>query len=207
MRRSRTVLYLIFTDWMILVGTFAVALHFRHFDSDMNIISRHHLIPEMSAVILYTFTMLGVFSALGLYKRKIRLNPLQHLTGIIKAVSITVPLYLLTKVILKSDLFIPSRWVLLQWGALLFITLCVHRLFVLRLLTTLLSKTDMRRRVVVIGDTPLAQQFINDCRRKPSCAMNIIGLMEDSEKSEFVTSIPSLGTPKALPDIVNTYKL
>lgn len=207
MKRSRTVLYLLFTDWIILVGTFAVALHFRHFDRGMNIVSRYHLIPEMSTVILYSFTMLGVFSSLGLYKRKIQLNPLQHLLGIAKATLITVSLYLLVKGILKSDLFIPSRWVLLQWGILLFTGLVVHRLLVVRLLTALLSKTDLRRRVVVIGDTDLARQFIDECRLKPNCAMNVIGMMENSEKSETVDSVPFLGSPSTLPDVVNTYKL
>jgi exopolysaccharide biosynthesis polyprenyl glycosylphosphotransferase len=207
MKRSRTVLYLLFTDWLILVGSCAVALHFRHFDKGMNIVSRHHLIPEMGMVMLYAFIMLGVFSSLSLYKRKIQLNPNQHLLGITKAVLITVAIYLLAKAVLKTDLFIPSRRVLLQWSVLLFSVLAVHRLLVVRLLTTLLSKTDMRRRVVVIGDTELAQRFIGECRLNHSCGMNIVGIMEDSEKAEVVDSVPFLGNPSMLPDVVNLYKL
>ena len=207
MRRSRTVLYLLLTDWLILVGTFAVALHFRHFDRGMNIVSRHHLIPQVSAVMLYAFAMLGVFSSLGLYKRKIQLNPLQHLLGIAKVTAATILIYLVAKGILKSDLFIPSRRVLLQWGILLFTGLVVHRLLVVRLLTALLSKTDMRRRVVVIGDTDTAKHFIEESRRTPDFGMVVVGIMEDAEKAKTVDSIPFLGRTSTLPDVVGLYNL
>ena len=67
MKRSRTVLYLLFTDWLILVGTFAVALRLRHYDEGMNIVSRHHIIPEMVMMFLYVrfhshFREFGLFS-------------------------------------------------------------------------------------------------------------------------------------------------
>ena len=67
MNRSRTVLYLLFTDWLIVVGSFAAALHFRHYDPGMNIVSRGHIIPEMSMMILYAAAMLGFFSMIELY--------------------------------------------------------------------------------------------------------------------------------------------
>ena len=207
MRRSRTVLYLLFTDWLILVGSFAVALHYRHYSPGMNIVSRHHLIPEMSMMMLYAFTMLGVFSALELYKRKMLLAPFQHFLGIAKASLITVLIYVLAKSLVKSDLFIPSRLVLLQWGGLLFIGLAVHRLLVVRLLASLLSKTDMRRRVVIIGDTELAKQFIEECRQSKTSTMKIVGTMEDAEQAEIVDSVPFLGNSSTLPDVVNLYNL
>jgi len=207
MKRSRTVLYLLFTDWLILAGSFAVALYFRRYSPGMNIVSRHHIIPEMSMAMLYAFAMLGVFSALELYKRKMLLAPLQHFLGIIKASLVTVLVYILVKSILKSGLFIPSRLVLLQWGILLFAGLAVHRLLVVRLLSTLLSKTDMRRRVVVIGDTDLAKQFIEESIQNKNCGIRVVGIMEDAEKAEVVDSIPFLGNPSTLPEVVDLYNL
>ena len=207
MKRSRTVLYLVFTDWLILVGSFAVALYFRQYNPSMNIVSRHHIIPEMSMVILYASIMLGVFSSLELYKRKILLTPLIQLIAIAKATLISVLIYLLAKSILKSDLFIPSRLVLFHWSILLFSGLACHRLAVVRLLTTLLNKTNLRRRVVIIGDTDLAHQFINECQKNKDSSMEIIGIMDDSEKANIVDSIPFLGQPSTLPDVVNLYNL
>ena len=159
MKRSRSVLYLLFTDWLILIGSFAVALYFRPYDKGMDIVSVHHLIPQMSIVLFYAFSMLGVFSVLELYKRKILLTPLQHIFAIFKATLIAVGLYVMAKGFSKSDLFIPSRWVLVYWSILLFIALAIHRLLLVRGLFALLSKTDMRRRVVIIGDTQLAKRF------------------------------------------------
>ncbi len=207
MKRSRTVLYLLFTDWLILAGSFAVALYFRRYSPNMNIVSRHHIIPEMSMAMLYAFAMLGVFSALELYKRKMLLAPFQHFLGIIKASLVTVLVYILVKSILKSGLFIPSRLVLLQWGILLFAGLAVHRLLVVRVLSTLLSKTDMRRRVVVIGDTDLAKQFIEESIQNKNCGIRVVGIMEDAEKAEVVDSIPFLGNPSTLPEVVDLYNL
>ena len=207
MKRSRTVLYLLFTDWLILVGSFGVALHFRQFAPSMNIVSRHHLIPQVSAVMLYAVAMLGIFSSLGLYRRKMQLNPLQHLMGIIKVSILTVLFYFVAKGILKSDLFIPSRRVLLQWGALLFTALAVHRLLVVRMLATLLSKTDLRRRVVVIGDTELAKHFIEETARSKTSGMKIVGCVADAEEARIVDSVPYLGNLQTLPDTVDLYKL
>lgn len=207
MKRSRTILYLLFTDWAILVGSFAVALHFRHYSPSMNIVSRNHIIPEMSLMFLYAFAMLGVFSALGLYKRKMQLAPFLQLIGILKASLVTVLIYVLVKSLVKSDLFIPSRLVLLQWGIILTISLTIHRLLVVRILTSLLSKTDMRRRVVVIGDTEMANRFITEHGLQNEVVINIVGIMDDCEKATVVNSVPFIGSPSILPDVIELYNL
>ena len=207
MKRSRTFLYLMATDWMILVGTFAIALHFRPYDKGMNIVSRHHVIPEMMLVFIFAFIMLGVFSAFGLYKRKTQLAPLQHFVAILKASIISVGIYVLAKGFSKSGLFIPSRWVLLGWGVLLLITLTAHRLIVLRVICNILAKTDMRRRVVVIGDTALTEKFIEGCSNRRDCGMKVVGMMDDVEKAINVSSVPFLGSPSELPDVMELYNL
>jgi exopolysaccharide biosynthesis polyprenyl glycosylphosphotransferase len=207
MRRSRTFFYLMATDWMILVGTFAVALYFRPYDPGLNIVSRYHLIPEMVLILIYSFIMVGVFSTLGLYKRKLQLAPVQHLLAIIKAVLITLAIYGLAKGFSKSDIFIPSRRVLLGWGGIMLACLAIHRLLIVRILTSLLSKTDMRRRVVVIGDTPLANDFIAGCKKKPDCGMRVVGLMDETGKASVVLSVPYLGNPSEMPDVMDLYNL
>ncbi|MCF7818258.1 MAG: sugar transferase [Kiritimatiellales bacterium] len=207
MRRSRTVLYLLLTDWLILVGSFGVTLYFRRYNPGMNIVSRYHVIPQMSMMFLYAFVMLGVFSSLGLYKRKMQLAPVQHFLAILKAALITVLIYVLAKSLAKSGLFIPSRLVLLQWGVLLLCALVIHRLLVVRLLYALLSKTDMRRRVVIVGDTAMAKQFVADCGLKKECGMRIVGVMDDTTKAHVVDSVPFLGSPSTLPEVIDLYNL
>ncbi|VGO18281.1 sugar transferase [Pontiella sulfatireligans] len=207
MRRSRTFVYLMATDWMILVGTFAVALYFRPYDSSLDMISRYHIIPELVLLFVLAAIFIGIFSTLGLYKRKIQLAPLPHFIAIVKASLIAVAIYVLAKGFSKSDLFIPSRWVLVYWGVLLLITLSIHRLVIVRILASLLSKTDMRRRVVVIGDTELTNQFIAECRKQPDCGMSVVGIMEDADQVATVNSVPFLGMPSTLPDVIDLYNL
>ncbi len=207
MKRSRTFLYLIATDWMILVGTFAVALYFRPYDPGLNIVSRHHVIPEMLLVFIFAFVMLGVFSALGLYKRKTQLTTLHHFLAILKVVAITLAVYILAKGFSKSNLFIPSRWVMVYWGSLLLTVLSIHRLLFVRILSKILSKTDMKRRVVIIGDTPLSEKFIAGCGKKTDCGMKVVGMMDDVEKATNVSSVPFLGSPSELPDLMDLYNL
>lgn len=207
MKRSRTVLYLLVTDWLILIGSFALALHFRRYNPGMNIVSRSHIIPQMSMMFLYAFAMLGFFSAFEMYKRKTLLAPLQHFYGIVKASTATVLIYILAKTLLKSDLFIPSRLVLFQWAILLLVGLSIHRLLVVKLLFTALSKTDMRRRVVLIGDNLLAADFIASCRNNQDCGMTVVGVMEDAESAETVNEVPFLGNPSILPEVIDLYNL
>lgn len=207
MKRSRTTLYLMITDWIIIVGSFAVALYFRKYSPGMNIVSRHHIIPEMVLMFVYAFLSLALFSYSNLYKRKTLLTNLPHFAGILKASLATVLLYILAESLLKSNLFIPSRLVLLQWGVLLLIALTIHRLLIVSFLSRVLSKTDMRRRVVVIGDTTLAKQFIQKCAAQKSSGMTVIGIMDHSGKAETVTEIPFLGSPSSLPEVQTLYNL
>ena len=207
MKRSRTFLYLIFTDWIILVSTFAIALHFRPYDKGMNIVSRYHIIPEMVLIFAHALLMLGVFSMLGLYKRKIQLVPLTHFISVLKGIGIALFTYILAKGFSKSDLFIHSRWVMLYWGSLLLVVLTIHRLVVVRWLCSILSKTDMRRRVVVVGDTKLSEEFIKGCEKQQDCGMKVVGIMDDVEAPRHVTSVPFIGSPIEMPDVSDLYNL
>jgi lipopolysaccharide/colanic/teichoic acid biosynthesis glycosyltransferase len=65
----------------------------------------------------------------------------------------------------------------------------------------------MRRRVVIIGDTALASQFIVECRDTEHSGINIVGVMDESENAERVNAVPFLGSPTTLPDVINLYNI
>ncbi len=51
-RYGRSTVYLMATDWLILVGTFGVALHWRRYEPDLNIITRSlHVSGELLTVL------------------------------------------------------------------------------------------------------------------------------------------------------------
>jgi len=208
MKRSRTVLYLLFTDWCIVVGSFIVAMYFRPYDKGMNLISRHHVVPEIGEVFLYAILVLGVFSMLGLYKRKILFLPFTHFFNVLRGSVITILFYALLNVLLKADYFVESRWVLIQWGFLLVTGLTIHRLYILRLLYKIFSQANMSRRVVVIGDTELSKQFVEECKNTPDCGIQVIGMMAVGiTQPQVVDNVPFLGVPSILPESIPLYNL
>jgi exopolysaccharide biosynthesis polyprenyl glycosylphosphotransferase len=161
----------------------------------------------MIMAFIYGVGILGVFSAFGLYQRKIQLSPTHYFFTIAKATTATIAIYFMAKSFTKSDLFIPLRLVLLQWGILLLSILTIHRLVAVPLLTKLFSKTDMRRRVVIIGDTEVAARFIDNCDAEPNCGMLVIGLMDNAEQANTVLNVPFLGDTTILPEVINLYNL
>ena len=208
MKRSRTILYLLFTDWCILVGTFIVGMYFRPYDKGMNLISLYHVVPEIVIMFFYAGAILGVFSILGLYKRKILFLPFTHFFLIIRSSVVVIVLYMLLNRLFKPDYFVESRWVLLQWGILLLIGLTIHRVYVLRFLYSIFSKANMNRRVVVIGDTELSKKFVEACKKTPDCGIQVIGMMAGGVvKPQVVDNVPFLGTPTTLSEETLLYNL
>jgi len=202
-RYGRTVSYLLLTDWLILIGSFGLALYFRNYSPGLNIISRHHIIPEALFAGCYALVCLSVFNSIGLYKRKVWLSSLTHAIEILKAVCIVILAYLLAKAIFKSPLLIPSRWVILLWSIFLLTALWAHRLLLFPRLLRLAARRGLKRRVVLIGDTEVARFFL----KTPHPTLEIIGLITAKESPEIITSIPHLGAPADLPDLVKPHDI
>jgi len=209
-RHGRSVSYLLGTDWLILVGSFGIALHFRHFEKGLNIISRSHIIPEALFTLLYAFLMLGLFSALKLYRRKVWLTPAWHGLQIILSVMISMGAYHLLRIATKSPIFIVSRVVTLNWGLLLLMALFIHRLFIFPALLRLGSKANLQRRIVIIGTQKEGIQFAEQCLNEENySSLRPIGFLCDQrEKDENILGkLRCIGHLEDLPDIVDLYKI
>jgi len=209
-RHGRMISYLLVTDWMILVGTFGLALHYRHYNPGLNIISRHHIIPEAFFVFFYAIAVIGVFSALQLYKRKTILNHIAHFFRIGQGVTICILGYFLIHVLTKSTFFVPSRRVILNWAILQFGVLVIHRLAFFPLLLRTLSRTNLQRRIIIIGAQETGIKFAERClNKKEFSTLKPIGFLCDHrEKGEIIfRHLRCLGIPEDLPELVELHKL
>ncbi len=209
-RYGRSTTYLLITDWLIVVGTFGMALHWRHYAQGVNIISRYHIIPEALFVLVYAFFLLGIFGALRLYKRKTWMSRPWHLLRITQGTVICIVGYLLLGTLSKSPVFVPSRLVTLNWGLLLFSALIIHRIILFLPMLQAATRAQLQRRVVIIGAKEPGIDFARKCLAQHSyTTLTPVGfLCGDRSREEAVfEDLTCLGKPEDLPDIVNLYKI
>jgi len=209
-RHGRSISYLLITDWVLLVGTFGVALRLRHFDTSLNIISRSHIIPEALFVLFYAFLVIGLFTMLKLYRRKVWLTRAWHGFQILLGVAMAMGAYMLLRVVTKSPVFIVSRAVSLNWGILLLTALFIHRLFIFPALLRLASKNNLQRRVVIIGAQEKGIRFAEECLREENySSRKPIGFLCDHrEKGEAIfKDLCCIGHLEDLPEIVDLHKI
>jgi exopolysaccharide biosynthesis polyprenyl glycosylphosphotransferase len=163
---SPDTIYLFITDWLILTGTFGMALACRCYAPEMDIISRTHVIPEALFVFVYAVFQLGTFGALNLYKRKVLLNKLWHLTRIAAGTLFCILFYLLLRTLSQSPALVSSRYVLMNWGLLLFSALAIHRMLIFPALLRAATRAQLQRRVVIIGTEQPGIEFARKCLAK-----------------------------------------
>jgi exopolysaccharide biosynthesis polyprenyl glycosylphosphotransferase len=209
-RHGRSTVYLMLTDWIILVGTFGLALHWRSYAPGMNIISRSHIAEDVLTIFLYAAMLIGVFAALNLYKRKVIISRSWHFLKILQGVALCVLGYLLLRTSIKAFLFVPSRLVILNWTVMQFIALVIHRLIVFPALFRIATRAHMQRRVIIIGvseaSVTLVQQMLDEQRY---AMLKPIGFLSNKRESgeQIVSNLLCLGQINELSEMVALYKI
>ncbi|AKJ65506.1 exopolysaccharide biosynthesis polyprenyl glycosylphosphotransferase [Kiritimatiella glycovorans] len=209
-RYGRSASYLLLIDYLLIVGTFGVALRFRHYAFGMNIIDLAHgeIVPEAAFVFFYAFFGLGLFSAFNLYKRKTWISLRWHQLGIIESTVVFILIYVLFKSIFKSAIFLESRLVTFNWGVLLLLALSAHRLILFPLILRYASKAGLQRRVVVIGDGPLAKDFVRKWNAGRYSTIEVLGqLTGRGEEERALKDIPRLGDVADLRELIDLHKI
>ena len=209
-RNGRSIFYLMATDWLIFVGTFGLALHWRRYAPGLNIISRSHIATEVLTAAVCALVMIGVFSALNLYKRRTLLNRTWHFLRILQGVAIFILSYLLLRTLTKSSVFIPSRLVILNWAIMQFCALIIHRLILFPALVKVATQAQMQRRVVIIGTSEVAIRFTQQLiDQQASATLKPIGFICNSRDRDepVLNNLMCLGQVNDLPELVARHKI
>lgn len=209
-RWHRSVLYLMLSDYAIMVATFGLALRLRHYNRGMDIIdlSEFHIIPQAVFAFLYAAVMIYVFSAMKLYMRKTWFSRPLHFLSTLQSALIVIIGYLLTKTLFKSDYFVPSRLVIMNWGFMLFSALLLHRIIVFPRLMRWASRAGMARRIVIIGDSKAGADFLRQAQNEEKIQHLVaIGLLSNRMHPQFVTQVPQLGKIDELRELVAPHKI
>ncbi len=209
-RYGRSTVYLMITDWLILVGTFALALHWRQYDPGLNIISRTHVAAEALFVFAYALVIIGVFSALSFYKRKTLLSPSSHFLRIIQGVAAGVAGYLLLRIMTKSVVLVPSRLVILNWMLLQFSALIIHRLILFPALFRAATRAQMQRRVVIISVSEASIDFAHQLLDQERFAsVKPVGFLSNhrNKGDRILGSLSCLGQINDLPELIHLHKI
>jgi exopolysaccharide biosynthesis polyprenyl glycosylphosphotransferase len=209
-RHGRSSAYLMLTDWLILVSTFGVALHFRQYAPGLNLISPTHIATEVLFVFFYAVLVSGLFAALKLYKRRTVLSPATHFFRILQGVALCTLGYLLLKILTKSAVLVPSRLVILNWGLLLLTALIIHRMILFPALIRAASTAQMQRRVILIGTSEDSLRFARQLldQRKFATLRPIGFICNSREKGvPVIGELACLGRVSELPELVEPYKI
>lgn len=209
-RQKRGGSYLLATDWLIIVGSFVIALQFGRFSSRITNVSpnRWAVIPQVVTVGIYTLLFLITWAILGLYKRYIWLTPTPHALQIIKGSTGLVLGYVLLLALTKASLFTPSRIVILAWYVLILALVSAHRLLFFPILLRVASRSGLRRRVVLLGDSQVTKELLSRFEHEDQYSMlTPVGILSAKTGPYLNKDIPYLGDFAALPNIVEMYNI
>lgn len=208
-RHARSSVYLIATDWLLLVASFIVAMHLRRYDPSLSLV-RHQVAAEILVAMVYSTLLIPIFSVFNLYKRRTVLNRTDHLLRVIQAALVTVAGYFLLRTLTKNLAFVPSRLVIINWGVILLAALATHRLLVFPFLVRLFSHTRLQRKVIIIGVSQqsirLAEHLHDQARYS---TLRPIGFISDTmRRDEMITrGLNVLGPVADLAELVEPHEI
>lgn len=210
-RLMRARSYLMISDWLIIVATFAIALQLRRYLPHVgvgNVQDEPQVVAGVLAVGIYAIPILGLWSGSGLYKRRIWLSRYAHTVEIAKGATGVVLGYALLHALTKTSLLFPSRLLILYWYILLITALCAHRLVAFPHLLQIGSKVGLQRRVVLIGDSEVSNQFLTRLgTENPYSTIRPVGIISDKTGPLINRNIPKLGGTSDLAQIVGDHDI
>lgn len=203
--------YLAITDYLIIVGSFAVIVRLR-FMPHIDIIDLRTLtiLPAMLLVLLGTPVALLIFGAVGLYQRKTLLSRTGHALAIVQGMSFLGVAYIILAHFLRTPLFMESRLVVLTWVAASIVLLMLNRLAFLPSLYKVCNREEMQRRVVLIGLNDIAKRVAEIIRSgRGYTGVTVVGVLTDKEPvgADTPLGVPCLGPIAALTEIVSAHQV
>jgi len=166
--------------------------------------------PQLTATYIVGFTLIAaiVFLLTGLYRGIWRYASLPDLFNIVRAVTLTVAVFLPVMFVLTRLEALPRSTLLIDWFvliALLGAPRLAYRLFKDRGLDHILERARHRSvPVLLISTKDGADTFIREMLRDPGAVYRVVGVLADtpSRVGREIYRVPVLGTIDALEDVV-----
>ena len=166
--------------------------------------------PQLTATYIVGFTLIAaiVFLFTGLYRGIWRYASLPDLFNIVRAVTLTVAVFLPVMFVLTRLEALPRSTLLINWFvliALLGAPRLAYRLFKDRGLDHILERAKHRNiPVLLISTKDGADTFIREMMRDPAAVYRVVGVLADtpSRVGREIYRVPVLGTIDALEEVV-----
>ena len=166
--------------------------------------------PQLTATYIVGFTLIAaiVFLLTGLYRGIWRYASLPDLFNIVRAVTLTVAVFLPVMFVLTRLEALPRSTLLINWFvliALLGAPRLAYRLFKDRGLDHILERAKHRNiPVLLISTKDGADTFIREMMRDPAAVYRVVGVLADtpSRVGREIYRVPVLGTIDALEEVV-----
>jgi FlaA1/EpsC-like NDP-sugar epimerase len=166
--------------------------------------------PQLTATYIVGFTLIAAIAFLltGLYRGIWRYASLPDLFNIVRAVTLTVAVFLPVMFVLTRLEALPRSTLLIDWFvliALLGAPRLAYRLFKDRGLDHILERARHRSvPVLLISTKDGADTFIREMLRDPGAVYRVVGVLADtpSRVGREIYRVPVLGTIEALEEVV-----
>ncbi len=159
------------------------------------------------ALLLFTAVCGLVFLSTGLYRGVWRYASMNDLVAIIKAVSLSLAIFLpLTFLITRLD-NLPRSWIVISWFVLIFLLgapRMIYRVFKDQGVRHLLERDSHRRvPVLLIGAGDAAETFIREMARDRDGAFEVLGVIDEkgTRIGRHIHGIPVFGHLEDLPEV------
>lgn len=159
------------------------------------------------ALLMFTAVCGLVFLTTGLYRGVWRYASMNDLVAIIRAVSLSLAIFLpITFLITRLD-SLPRSWIVISWFVLIFLLgapRMLYRVFKDRGVRHLLERDRHRRvPVLLIGAGDAAETFIREMARDRDGAFEVLGVIDEkgTRIGRHIHGVPVFGHLEDLPDV------
>ena len=159
------------------------------------------------ALLMFTTVCGLVFLSTGLYRGVWRYASMNDLVAIIKAVSLSLAIFLpLTFLVTRLD-SLPRSWIVISWFVLIFLLgapRMLYRVFKDQGIRHLLERDRHRRvPVLLIGAGDAAETFIREMARDRDGAFEVLGVIDEkgTRIGRHIHGVPVFGQLEDLPEV------
>ena len=162
----------------------------------------------VQAAVLFTLISAGAFWAMRLYGGVWRYASVEDLVAIIRAVTVTILLFLAAMFLVSLLEFMPRSTLAINWLVLLFMLggpRFLYRMFKDRRATDAVDRDGTRRiPVLLVGAGDAAEIFVRAINRAPRSAYYAVGMVDEkgSRVGRNIHGVQVLGTISDIPAIV-----
>lgn len=197
-------------DVLILFSSFQLSLYLLRTNNELGFIEFLNQTFDLSLIFLgISLFFLLLFHYNGLYRVNILITRAAHLAYFIKSLYYGSLNIVIISLILSPSETVSSRFIIVVFLLIVIPTFYVFRIEIMRTLFFLLSRTSLKRNILILGDGKAGKMLASQLIYENPIGLNIVGFIDDNKTigDEIVIDKKVIGYFNQIEEIIEQEKI